>query len=382
MTYGTVCWVQIPVRPKTLMEEWVLGPFRFVVSQHKNIIQEGQALPAQWPKTQKIIFVFPAVDVLLVEGNWPQLRSLTVHQLHEALPNLTEDWLLSSPQGVHFALGVWRGTAPEITVAMIDLAWVRWLMSHLDSSQRAVLQAHPVTVLQDEDSVLSWEWPDLDSTMTHFLVSVRTMRVQGFGYWNDVSSNAMKYYGHQPNAMTFTQMVRQLVPFDHSLFLDLCQFEFAAPMGLSRLAHSKWRFPIILMILTGIIYLISLNMLAFKEHLDVQKWQGQMADVAHHWMAKIDDTNDSAVLMEHFYEGRQANQNKGLEDRMVVLVTRLGLLLKGTPSDVIQQLSYHDDCLWVKFKLGFDPKGLVEQGKPVLEKQDANTWKYCSEGLE
>lgn len=382
MSYETVCWVQIPVKPKTLMEEWVLGPLCFVVSQHKKIIQEGKALPQQWPKTQKIVLVFPAVDVLLVEGNWPQLRSLNAHQLQEALPNLTEDWLLSSPQGVHYALGVWRGSAPEITIAIIDLAWMRWLMAHLEASQRAVLRAHPVSMLQSEDSVWSWEWPDLDSVTNHSLVSVRTTRDQGFGYWNDGSSNLMKTYGHQPSPMTFVQMVQQIEQLDQSVFLDLCQFEFSAPMGLSRLAHSNWRFSLVLMGLTGMIYLISLNMLALSEYFEVHKWQRQMLDVAHHWMPQMDDTNDPAVLMEHFYEGRLASQNKGLEDRMVVLATRLGQMLKGAPSDVVQQLSYHHDCLWVKFKLGFDPKGLVEQGKPVLEKQESDTWKYCPESME
>lgn len=382
MSYRTVCWVQVPVKPKTLMEEWVLGPLRFVISQHGNIIQEGQALPAQWPKTQQIILVFPAVDVLLVEGSWPQLRALNTHQLREALPNLTEDWLVSSPQSVHFSLGVWRGGAPEVTVAVIDLAWMSWLMAHLDSNQRAVLRAHPVTILQNEDSVLSWKWPDLDSTVIHPLVSIRTMRDQGYGYWNDDSSNLMKYYGHQPMAMTFPQLVQQMEQLDQGELLDLCQFEFAAPMGLSRLAHSKWRFSVILIVLTGIVYLGSLNILALNEYFEVQKWQGQMFAVAHHWMAQIEDTHDSAVLMEHFYEGRLANQNKGLEDRMVVLTTRLGEMLKGAPSDAVQQLNYHDECLLVKFKLGFDPKVLVEQGKPALEKQESDVWKYCPEGLE
>ncbi|MHB8353878.1 MAG: type II secretion system protein GspL, partial [Burkholderiales bacterium] len=141
--------------------------------------------------------------------------------------------------------------------------------------------------------------------------------------------------------------------------VNLCQFEFAPPLGglLERLR--SWRPALLLLGLALLLQLLALNAywakLAWQKHQINQSMQVLVRDTLPNALPDL----APALALKRALENQRAGQGGALPGDFSVLASRLTALLANEPGDTLQQLDYRDDSLYLRFKPGAAVKNAI-----------------------
>jgi len=344
--------VALPLKPQTSPDRWSLGSLPFVLTEGRGaprFVREGQAPLDELPPAAQTILVMAAPDVLLLEAPWPHLETLSRARVREALPNLLEESLIQSVEQCHFALGARDATRNVMTVAVVDLAWMRFVHEAFSGAGRTALKILPAQLLQPQGV--------LETLMVHPGLQVMSWRggaQSGWGLCLDPQEAGSGLPSLPPGTTPHASpgLRAWALSGEGEGALNLCQFEFAAPLGglLERLR--PWRSALVLLGLALLLQLVALNAywakLAWQKHQLNQSMQALVRDT----LPNAPQDLTPALALKRALENQRAGQGGALPGDFSVLASRLTALLASEPGDTLQQLDYRDDSFYLRFKPG------------------------------
>ncbi len=344
-----------------------------------RLVREGLAPVSELPPAAQTVLVMAAPDVLLLEAPWPHLETLSRERVREALPNLLEESLIQSVEQCHFALGARDATRNVMTVAVVDLAWMRFVHEAFSGAGRSAPRIVPAQLLQSQASL---ETLPMRPALNDAGLEERTVLS-----WRGAAQSG---WGLSLNAQEGPPALPQLPPGttahpsgglrawalsgEAEGAVNLCQFEFAPPLGgvLERL--SPWRSALVLLGLALLLQLVALNAywakLAWQKHQITQSMQALVRDT----LPNAPQDLSPALTLKRALENQRALQGGALPGDFSVLASRLSTVLAREPGDTLQQLDYRDDSLYLRFK----PGAVVKS--PMLHDEGRGLWRLSGGG--
>ena len=362
-----------------------MGSLPFVLTEGRgslHFVREGQAPLGELPPAAQTILVMAAPDVLLLEAPWPHLETLSRARVREALPNLLEESLIQPVEQCHFALGARDATRNFMTVAVVDLAWMRFVHEAFAGTGRTALKMLPAQLLQPQGSLESQALqPGL------VVMSWRGGAQSGWGLFLDSPAPQEALSGLPPLPAGTTAHPSQglrawALSGEAEGAINLCQFEFAAPLGglLERLR--PWRPALVLLGLALLLQLTALNAYWAKLAWQKHRIQQSMQDLVRDTLPDGPSDLAPALAMKRALESQRASQGGALPGDFSVLASRLAALLANEPGDTLQQLDYRDDSFYLHFKPGVAVDALQKkagQGTP-LHDEGRGVWRLSGGG--
>jgi general secretion pathway protein L len=344
-----------------------------------RLLREGRAPLHELPPAAQTVLVMAAPDVLLLEAPWPHLETLSSDRVREALPNLLEESLIQPVEQCHFALGARDATRNVMTVAVVDLAWMRFVHEAFSGAGRSALKVVPAQLLQPQGAL---ETLSATPALPDGGLEERTVLS-----WRGAAQSG---WGLSLNAVEGLPALPQLPPGatphpsaglrgwalsgEAGGAVNLCQFAFAPPLGglLERLR--PWRPALLLLGLALLLQVLALNAywakLAWQKHQITQSMQALARDT----LPNAPQDLSPALALKRALENQRAGQGGALPGDFSVLASRLAALLANEPGDALQQLDYRDDSFYLRFKPGAAVKS------PMLHDEGRGVWRLSGGG--
>jgi general secretion pathway protein L len=273
-------------------DDWQLGALPFVLfADTGQEMRTGYATLSLMPTARRHVLLLAARDVVLLRARVPALKGA---RLRLVLPNLIEEQLISDPTRSHVAVGADGSPDGERTIAVVDRAWLRFVLTRFQSAERAGLRVvpsvyclPPVTAgeaaanvfgqieeretdrvatlevaLQDAASVCGMNIPAeaLEVTARQFAGTrplVLRLLTSAAAHLEAPAGLAHAAFAERIEMIEFTGLARRALSAD----LDLCQFEFAAQAWQSsRNQLRRWRMPLALAAAIIVVCVIALNL--------------------------------------------------------------------------------------------------------------------------
>ncbi len=420
---GLTCWVALPLRPADASQYAPLGLLPFVLTatqgESVHLVRQGQCPLTELPAASRTVGVLPACDVLLVAGQWPQLEKIPPQRLREALPNLLEEFVLQPPEQCHFALSAQRPDNTWRTVAVVDQAWMRFLHDTFTPLGLRQLHLVPAQWLQAPHSVLGTWQPELDTTSAleppqhrvlswrdepwsggglrlletpprlPFLAPLQFRAVAGFSATEEDSG--AQATAHAPNtppeaeedawlAQQQALSLLALMP-RHESLLNLCQFDFAPPMGELGILLRPWRgavlWALIVLLLQGLALNLTWAKLAWQQH----HLEQTMHTLVQGLLPQAPAGLAPRLALRHALESMRASEDGVLPGSFPALMSQLNTLLANEASVALAQVDYREEALWLRFKPGFAVtalEGKAQQMGLVLQRRDSGQWRLSA----
>ncbi len=387
------CWVALPLKPQTGPDRWSLGTMPFVLTDGRaepHLVRDGHAPLSELPHAARIILVMAAPDVLLIEAGWPHLETLSRARIEEALPNLLEESLIQSVEQCHFALGARDVARNVVTVAVVDLAWMRFIHESFVGAGLNAIKIIPAQLQQAQGSLLAvslrlGQNDARDETVR--VISWRGGQQSGWGL-RLAEQEEWKGLPQLPAGTTLQESpgLRSwaLIGGGAGTAIDLCQFEFAPPLGglLERLR--PWQPTLRLLGIALLLQLLALNCywakLAWQKHGLVQSMQTLVRDAVPNAAQDL----APALVLKRALENQRLGQGGALPGDFSVLASRLSTLLANEPGAVLQQLDYRDESLYLRFKPGVAMDGVIKKAGAgsgvVLHDEGRGVWRLSGAG--
>jgi general secretion pathway protein L len=381
--------------------DWQLGPLAFVLfSDAGQPMRVGRAALSLLPSARRHILILTPRDVLLLRAKLPDLRG---PRLRLALPNLIEEQLVADPARSHVALGPQSEVAPalaigassERTLAVVDRAWLRFVLDQFLSDERRSVKVVPALALlsplaPDEVAVTILGRPDAQATLSGDLEGTFELALQepqsvcGISALSgSLEASAREFAGGRavvvrevedasaelklPSGMHRLDWASRVENLDLASFVrpalssawDLCQFEFSMQSwqrGRNNL--KRWRVPIGLAAAIVVVCLVALNidwLVLSRQRAALETRAGDMLREA---FPKTTVVLDAPLQMRRQLEAlrTQAGEPDGTD--FLVLCDRLARTLGPLGPDAIASLDYADRTLTV----GFAPTVTVDAG--------------------
>ncbi|MDE2259148.1 MAG: hypothetical protein KGK17_02340, partial [Betaproteobacteria bacterium] len=356
-----------------------------------RLVREGQAPLGELPHAAQTILVMAAPDVLLIEAGWPHLETLSRARMREALPNLLEESLIQSVEHCHFALGARDAARNVVTVAVVDLAWMRFIHESFVGAGLNALKIIPAQLQQPQGSLqaVSVRLGQGDAPEERLrVISWRGGLQSGWGLRLAEQDDGWQGLPQLP-AGTVLQVAPGLRSWalggmEAGATIDLCQFEFAAPLGglLERLR--PWHPTLRLLGLALLLQLLALNgywaKLAWQKHGLTQSMQVLARDT----VPNAPQDLAPALALKRALENQRLGQGGALPGDFSVLASRLATLLANEPGEVLQQLDYRDESLFLRFKPGVAGDALIKKAGGssgvVLHDEGRGVWRLSGAG--
>lgn len=354
-----------------------------------HVVREGQAPLQELPPAAQTVLVMAAPDVLLLEAAWPHLETLSRARVREALPNLLEESLIQSVEQCHFALGARDAGRNVVTVGVVDLAWMRFIHEAFTQAGRTALKVVPAQLLQPQGTLQA-----VPARLALGEANAGTLRViswrgglqSGWGLClAEQEDGANLPHLPEGTALQPSPGLRAwALAGGVELPLDLCQFDFAPPLGGLLEYLRPWRPALTLLGLALLVQLFALNgywaKLAWQKHELDQAMQTLVRDTLPNAPRDI----APAVVLKRALENQRASQGGALPGDFSVLAARLTALLANEPGDVLQQVDYRDESLFVRFKPGFSVEALLKKAGAgqgaALHDEGRGTWRLGGGG--
>ena len=347
-----------------------------------RLVREGQAPLGELPLAAHTVLVMASPDVLLLEAPWPHLETLSSERMREALPNLLEESLIQPVEQCHFALGARDAARNVMTVAVVDLAWMRFVHEAFSGAGRTALRVVPAQLLQPQGTLETQMLrPALNDAglEERTVLSWRGAAQSGWG----LSLNALNAQEGLPALPQLPQGITAhpsgglrawALSGEAGGAVNLCQFEFAPPLGglLERLR--PWRPALVLLGLALLLQLLAVNAywakLAWQKRQITQAMQALVRDT----LPNAPQDLPPALALKRALENQRAGQGGALPGDFSVLASRLAALLVNEPGDTLQQLEYRDDSFYLRFKPGAAVKS------PMLHDEGRGVWRLNGGG--
>ncbi len=353
----------------------------------QRLVREGQAPLGELPPAAQTVLVMAAPDVLLIEAPWPHLETLSRARVREALPNLLEESLIQPIEQCHFALGARDASRNVMTVSVVDLAWMRFVHEAFSGAGRTALKIVPAQLLQPQGSLetLAMRSGLSDAgTEARQVLSWRGSAQSGWGLslapQEGVAGLPLLPLGTTPHPSAGLR--GWALSGEGEGAVNLCQFEFAAPLGglLERLR--PWRSALVLLALILLLQLFALN--AYWAKLAWQKYQinQSMRALVRDTLPNASPDLAPALALKRALENQRAGQGGALPGDFSVLASRLAALLANEPGDTLQQMDYHDDSLYLRFKPGVAVDALQKKAGQgaMLHDEGRGVWRLSGGG--
>lgn len=376
-----------PRHPNQMPGDWALGAVPFVLyDRHGQRQRAGQAAPALLPKANRVVGVVAARDVVLLSAVVPPLKG---PRLRQALPNIIEELIVQDPARCHVALGAAAaGTASAAaprTLAVIDRAWMRFLLEALKPNEDAAVALVPllsclppaapgdavVTVLgaanEDEAGAASVELALQDETSRVGLsapVAVVASTASGFArgrplVLREAQSGSMHIA--VPAGLLVEATRTEQLDYEHlaqaalELPLDLCQFEFAADADAGTRTLRRWRAPLGWAAATILVALVGLNLDWLMLAHERDRLDARASALLMEAFPRTTTIVDAPLQMSRQLEALRAAAGAPTPSDFVVLCDRLARSLGPLPPTAIATLDYADRVLSLTFTPGTTP---------------------------
>ena len=338
------------------------------------------------PAATRLLLVMPASDVLLITADWPHLNNIPQNRLQEALTNLLDTVLLQPADQCHFAVGSRSKERTITTVAVTDRTWMRFLQDALTAAGMTAFDVLPAQLLQREESLQSYEvrlGQAGEEVPKQRVVSWRGegqvgwgLRLEGDASWEPLAPLPQGMVPEPGGLQTWALEGQEIQA------ISLRQFEFAVPFSGLQERLLPWRRAIFLAGLAVALQVVAMNgywaKLAWQKRTLLQAMQA----LVHDTLPNAPPGVPPGVALKRALESQRLAQGSALPPgAFPALVSRLNGLLANEPGDVLQQLDYHDDALWLRFKTGYVVEALTKKATGqglALHDQGRGVWRMTA----
>jgi general secretion pathway protein L len=353
----------------------------YLTSNGKAPAESGETPVALLPKASVVDVVFDTADVFIAAIEAPRLSD---PKLRQALPNLLEDRLLTSPADCHFAFARPTGGAttlaqpPRLAVAVLDRGVLTRALDALNAAglrpQRAYGEVY--TLPAPHAGVLSVRVArgrgrarsgphdgfafDLDTAEppAALLLAVRQLgikRVQAYG------READRLAALAPALGTEVEVVGHAVDFEAiEGAVNLLQGPFASGgllsrAGLPRLSAGALRAPLGWAAAAALVFIGGMNAYWFKLDSEARALRGGMETAFRSAFPEATAVVDPVLQTKRQLGGLRSRAGIPSAEDFSVLNTQAAQLLAGAPVGSISGMDYRDGSLRIKFKPGQAP---------------------------
>jgi len=390
--------IKLPCRdPASVTVTQLLLSLPFVLYDAQGqVAGSGRASLATFPAAQQTLLLLAAPDVVLLRAKLPPLRG---RRLRQALPHALEEQLLQEAQHCHIALDPVLGADGLHTLAVVDAAWLRFLLDTFAQAGHGRLKILPVVRCLPLDNANPDRLPsrrlvlfpgvsELDADVAGER-SVELLRIdtehelQGAGWRVPLSTLPATLKALESSAQTPSTLVQHVVlPEDLAITttetspggaaqpgmalafteitqqaltcrFDICQFEFsrrAWPTSGSLL--KRCRIPAILLTTVLILNLVGVNAHWLWLRRQRDRLQQQQVELLRQTFPGAAVAPAPPLQMAQLLAAARLRAGEPAPDGWIALCDALSQSLGPIPAAAILQLDYRESQLSITFQTG------------------------------